>query len=266
MLNLDLVTFLILVLIAAAVGGLCVWWLSRRLFSRKTFQERIVTQHITERIRAVGRLVGLEVYAKEIATVSAGWSWLPPLLLSQARLAMIFHFEKQYFVDLARLSAGDVEDLSRGEVAGAAGVGGRFRITLPPIEGTLRLTDVTPYDIQSGRVMGLLDVIPMNAERQAELMRKAQQQAGRLYEHSDARYRTEAKLSIERHMTTLLEMFGVTAEIRWSDAEAREARRIEDLARSAPAPMTPPTPPSPPSPIPPTPGGGGMGGGRPAGA
>lgn len=217
----DLLTLLLVLIFAAATGGLLVWLILRKLARSRKFPDRIVVQQVIERVRAVGRLVGLEVYAKEIATVSAGWSWLPPLLLSQARLAMIFHFEKQYFIDLARITPGDVVEIGGGPTSPA-----RFRITLPPIQGTLRLIDVSPYDIQSGRVMGLLDVIPMNAERQAELMRKAQQQAGQLYEHNDARYHIEARRSIERHVKALLDLFGVSAEVVWSDEEERESARL----------------------------------------
>ena len=45
--------------------------------------DRVVTQHITERVRSVGRLVALEVCAKEIATATSGIAdgWLPPVLL-----------------------------------------------------------------------------------------------------------------------------------------------------------------------------------------
>lgn len=162
---------------------------------------------IADRVRAVGRLVGLEVRAKEIATSRSGCAWLPPLLLSQARLAMIFHFERQYYVDLARLGPEDVETSRPGLVT--------LRLALTA--GEVRLTDVTPYDIQDGRVFGLLDVIPMNAERQKDLMSRAQQQAGVLFEASDVRYRQEARRSIERHLTALLELVGVSGEIEWQE-------------------------------------------------
>ncbi|HCT46206.1 MAG TPA: hypothetical protein DF699_13435, partial [Phycisphaerales bacterium] len=101
---------------------------------------------LTERVRAVGKLVGLEVHAKEIATATKGFNWLPPILLSQAKVAMIFQFEKQYAVELGSLDERDVEDMGNG----------RFRVTLPPIVGSLRLMDVEPYDIQQGRVLGLV--------------------------------------------------------------------------------------------------------------
>lgn len=213
-----------LVSFGIALGGAGVWLWSRSRLAQRSLQERIVTQHITERVRAVGRLVGLEVCAKEIATATSGWAWLPPLLLSQARLAMIFHFQKQYFVDLARLRADDIAEIAPGKV----------RITLPPVEGALRLTDFTPYDIQHGRVLGLLDVIPMNAERQQQLMKRAQSQAAELYEVHDARYREEAKASIERHLRSLLDMFGISAEIDWDESgQIRDTLPFVDPARAS---------------------------------
>ena len=167
---------------------------------------------VTERVRAVGRLVGLEVHAKEIATSTKGWSWVPPILLSQAKIAMIFHFEKQYSVDLSRLNESSVE---------CTGVN-QYRVTLPSVDGALRLTDVTPYDIQAGKVLGLLDVLPVGAATQKELMARAQEQAADLYEQADERYEAEAMHSIERQLESLLSMFGVTVEVRWEGAEVDE--------------------------------------------
>lgn len=204
------------VFIAGAVGAvlICVvclilgLWLGRKA-GRKPLE--VQTQLITERVRAVGKLVGLEVYAKEIATAKKGFAWLPPLLLSQARLAMIFHFEKQYSIDLRELRAEDIQDLGER----------RYRLRLPPIRGDLKLTDVVPYDVSDGRVLGLLDVIQMNAETQRELMVKAQEQASDLYRSNDARYMAEARSSIERHLGALLQLFDVTVELVWSDQRAQ---------------------------------------------
>ncbi len=204
------------VLIIGAVGAIVVCviclvvglWLGRKGAKRPL---QIQTQLITERVRAVGKLVGLEVYAKEIATAKKGYSWMPPMLLSQARLAMIFHFEKQYSIDLRELRPEDITEV--GERC--------FRIQLPPIRGDLKLTDVVPYDVSDGRVLGLLDVIPMNAETQRELMIKAQEQASDLYRSNDARYMAEARSSIERHLSALLQLFDVKVEMAW--AENRQA-------------------------------------------
>jgi len=162
---------------------------------------------LAERIRSVGRLVGLEVMVKEIATASRGFQWMPPLLLSQAKVAMIFHFEKQYAIDLSRIDDHDIEEIGPR----------RFRVILPEIEGSLRLSDVTPYDIQHGRVLGLFDVIPMTAERQTDLMAAAQRDAAMLYESKEPKYLAEAKRSVERHLGSLLELFDVKIEIAWAE-------------------------------------------------
>lgn len=175
-----------------------------RLFGSKA-PEQTEVRAVAERVRAVGRFVGLEVHAKEIATAKKGWNWMPPAILSQARLAMIFEFEKQYSVDLAAVRPNDIEELGEG----------RYRLTLPPIRGTLRLVALEPYDIQDGRVLGLLDVIQMNAERQAALMAEAQDQASNLFEKNETRYLANAAEAIETHLRALMALFGVDVEIEW---------------------------------------------------
>lgn len=224
-------TPVILLLLGIALGGGAVWgvWYGLRRVRRgvaprrsRTFKdERIVTQTIAERVRSVGKLVALEVCAKEITTASAGWGWLPPLILSQARLAMIFHFEKQYSLDLAQIRPEDIAELEAG----------RFRIRLPEMDGALRLIDMTPYDIQSARILGLLDLIPMTADRQRDLMKKAQTQAASIFENSDRKYLGEARLSAERHLRSLLEMMGVGVEFEWP-----ERSRVTLVEPTPPAP------------------------------
>jgi hypothetical protein len=202
----------VIAMLAFTLGGVLVWLTMSRVrsFMKRTHREETSIQTIAERIRAVGKLVGLEVCAKEIATTTSGWAWLPPLLLSQARLAMIFNFEKQYTIDLSRVGPDDVVDVGEG----------RFRITLPPIEGHLHLLDLTPYDIQNARILGLLDVIPMTADRQRDMMKKAQNQAAELYQSNDDRYLREARRSIERHLSGLLGLFNIQADIAWADQPA----------------------------------------------
>lgn len=180
---------------------------------------------MTEKIRAVGKLVGLEVHAKEIATSTKGWAWVPPLLLSQAKLAMIFHFEKQYAVDLAAIDSSDIHQLDEQS----------YRLTLPGVEGSLRLTSVEPYDIQAGKVAGLIDVMPMNADRQRQLIEDAQTQAASLFEKSDAKYIREAERSIERHLTALMKLMGVTLEIAWTkrDEQVNPENRLDLAVESA---------------------------------
>lgn len=205
----------LLILVSLLAGGLIAVLILRRKGSAAPLQV-IRTQTVAERVRAVGKLVGLEVHAKEIATSTKGWSWLPPILLSQAKIAMIFHFEKQYFVDLTRLKPDDVEQTEPGQ----------FRVHLPAIEGTLRLTDVTPYDIQAGRVLGLLDVIQMNAETQRQLMQAAQEQAADLYNKAERRYVTEAQHSVGRQLESLLSLFDAQIEIVWSNPSTTGAPKV----------------------------------------
>jgi len=204
----------LLLILAGVVIAIAAMLAIRWRFGRSKGEGTVHTQTIFERVRAVGKLVGLEVFAKEIATSTKGFGWLPPLILSQARVAMIFQFEKQYYLDLTALRPEDLEETSPG----------RFRITLPPVEGALRLTDVTPYDIQAGRVLGLLDIVQVNAPTQKELMERAQTQAAELYNTNDARYQAEARRSIERQLTSLLELFDVSLEFLWREGEPPPAR------------------------------------------
>ena len=108
---------------------------SRRSTAAPLEGAAITIDLIADRVRASGKLVGLEVCAKEIATATKGWKWLPPLVYSPARLAMIFQFEKQYYVDLNKVSPRDVSDFGDRN----------YQVILPPLEGQLRLTNVVPY-------------------------------------------------------------------------------------------------------------------------
>jgi len=206
----DLLLITTVIVLAVALGAMTVLFLRRKGAGAPLQQVRSTT--IADRVRAVGKLVGLEVHAKEIATTTKGWSWVPPILLSQARIAMIFHFEKQYFVDLTRITERDVDETGPG----------RYTLRLPPVEGTLRLTDVEPYDIQAGRVLGLIDVIQMNAETQSQLMRAAQDQAATLYTKSERRYLDEARRSVQRQLESLLALFDAQVEVVWAQPQRPE--------------------------------------------
>ena len=205
--TLLLTTILILL---GTLLGVCATVLVMRLFGAKA-PERSEIRTVAERVRAVGRFVGLEVYAKEIATAKKGWNWMPPMLLTQARLAMIFEFEKQYSVDLAAVRPEHITEIEPG----------RYRIELPPIRGTLRLVSLEPYDIQDGRVLGLLDVIQMNAERQSALMAEAQEQAAGLFDKNDERYTIQATTAIESHLGALVGLLGVEVEFVWAEPKPK---------------------------------------------
>lgn len=198
---------MIVLVLAVLVGALIAAWVVMSIRRGRSGKgvDKIELRMLTERVRAVGKLIGLEVHAKEIATATKGWDWLPTILLSQAKVAMIFQFEKQYSVDLSSINHDDVTEMSEA----------CFRVELPPIEGSLRLMDVEPYDIQQGRVLGLVDVINMNAERQGELMRTAQQQASELFEKNDPRYIGQARDAIERQLQSIAKLFGVRIDIVW---------------------------------------------------
>lgn len=214
-------TDIVISLLSISLGALLAWTLLRRL--GRSAAPTMTTHVIAERVRAVGKLVGLEVMSKEIVTQTRGLAWLPPLLLSQARLAMIFSFEKQYFVDLARLREENVEHLA----------GRTYRLTLPPIDGSLRLLDVTPYDIQSGKLLGLLDVFRMDAPAQKELMVRAQDEAQSLYQTHAARYEDEARRAVIRQVVGLLQLFDIEVEVRFEAAGGSPQQALGPTGRLA---------------------------------
>jgi len=219
----DFFLLAIALFFAAVIGAGIVFFLvsSLKRARKGTNVDKISLRMLTERVRAVGKLVGLEVHAKEIATATTGLNWLPPIVLSQAKIAMIFQFEKQYAVELGALTESDVEDLGNGH----------FRVTLPPIVGSLRLLDVEPYDIQQGRVLGLVDVINMNAERQSLLMKTAQTQAAELFEKNDDRYEAQARDAIERQLHSIAKLFEGSIEIHWREQPiAHQPRMFVDKA------------------------------------
>lgn len=199
------ILLLLLGVLIAGIAALVLWRMLTRKRGEPFVPEKTRVDAIAEHMRAVGKLIGLEVSAKEIATATKGLSWLPPLLLSQARVAMIFHFEKQYWIDLTRVQASDVQQIGEEE----------FVLTLPPVEGSLRLIDVSPYDIQDGRVLGLLDVIQVNAPTQKRLMERAQEQAAQLFQQNELRYHAEAVRSIERQLKAFLGLFEVRIRLEW---------------------------------------------------
>ena len=219
----------LILLIAGIAIGIAALWLMRRAFARNaTSHTTIETTTVVDRVRSVGRLVGLEVAAKEIATSTRGLPWLPPAILSKARLAMIFQFEKQYAIDLSMIEPEHVRRTRSGA----------WKVTLPAIDGALRLVDVTPYDIAAGKVLGLFDVIPMDASAQKHLMCSAQEQASSIYQENEPRYIAEAQRSIESQLTALLSMLGVEIEFDWAE---REEQRVAEAPIER-APASKPTP------------------------
>lgn len=225
----DLILLIIALFFAAIIGAGVLFFIASSIKRGRQGAnvDKISLRMLTERVRAVGKLVGLEVHAKEIATATTGWNWLPPILLSQAKIAMIFQFEKQYAVELGSIGESDVEDLGNGH----------FRVTLGPIIGSLRLMDVEPYDIQQGRVLGLIDVINMNAQRQSELMRTAQSQAAELFEKNDDRYEKQARDAIERQLHSIAKLFDGSLEIVWREQVSTEQPRLvmDEALKTGPA-------------------------------
>lgn len=235
----DFMVAIILVILGSALGIVAALkfasWRNRKT---KTV-DRVVTQHITERVRSVGRLVALEVCAKEIATATSGIAdgWLPPIIISPARMAIIFQFRKQYFVDLSAIGAEQVCELPDGRDERRQRLGlepqRRVRVTLPALQSELALASMTPYDIQAGRILGLVDIIPMNADRQAALMTRAQEHAAKVFEDQDEVYKSQAVAAVEGQLRSLLGLMGVQLELVWTDAPA-DAQRMSSSSTERP--------------------------------
>ncbi len=236
----DLTVAIVLVTLGSILGVVgAMKFASWRRGKVKTV-DRVVTQHITERVRSVGRLVALEVCAKEIATATSGIAdgWLPPIIISPARMAIIFQFRKQYFVDLAAIGAAQVSELPPAPgVDRHARMGlppmQRIRVTLPPLQSELALASMTPYDIQAGRILGLVDIIPMNADRQGALMARAQEHAAKVFDEQDGDYRVQAAAAVQTQLRSLLGLMGVDVEVVWGDA-APAGQRINSSSAASP--------------------------------
>jgi len=86
-------------------------------------------------------------------------------------------------------------------------------------------------------VLGLVDVINMNAERQSLLMKTAQTQAAELFEKNDERYEAQARDAIERQLHSIAKLFEGSLEIHWREQSERAQPRIiiDDALKSGPA-------------------------------
>ncbi len=217
---------LIGILSVASLAGAVGWYAARFIFRRRRQPRRkaprVACSGVTQRVASVGRFVALEVTAKEIATASTGPQWLPPALLTRAKVAMIFHFRHEYTFDLAALGDGDITTQRTG----------RLRLRMPEMRSNTVLVDLEPYDIQSGKVFGLIEVIPMGAARQRKLMAAARQEAGTVGVEDEHAQRAMARSSAEKHIRKMLGHAGVMVDFDWSRSLVQEA---EIVGRIAPA-------------------------------
>jgi Protein of unknown function (DUF4230) len=220
----ELIGILSVASLAGAVG-----WYAARFFFRRRRQPRnkaprVTCSGVTQRVASVGRFVALEVTAKEIATASTGPQWLPPALLTRAKVAMIFHFRHEYTFDLAALSDSDIMPQR-----------GRLKLRMPEMQSNTVLVDLEPYDIQSGKVFGLIEVIPMGAARQRKLMAAARQEAGTVGVEDEHAQRAMARSSAEKHIRKMLGHARLVVDFDWSRSLAQEA---EIVGRITPADET----------------------------
>lgn len=170
--------------------------------------EREIDVHrIVERVRAVGKLVGFEVLHKEIVTEIEKLKWMPKMLVTPARVAMIFYFEKQYYIDLLKLSEADIEEIAPG----------RYMLTIPPLAGDFCVRQMEAYDIQSRKVVGLFDATGIDEQRFNHLMERAREEAENLYEKQADRYEVQARESIARLIKGLFDRFDIDVRIRFAD-------------------------------------------------
>jgi hypothetical protein len=66
----------LLFIVLALIVGACVMWVVLHFTGQAAPVKREITA-IAEQVRSVGKLIGLEVHAKEIATAKKGWSGCP---------------------------------------------------------------------------------------------------------------------------------------------------------------------------------------------
>ncbi len=206
----DLLTVLIIAAVAALIGAGATFWLQRRFRARPS----IVTTHsVVERIRAVGKLTGLEVSTKEITTqTKASWKWVPRLVLSPARMALIFNFERHYFVELSELGEESVRKRSPRE----------WEITLPALRNEFIFRGIEAYDIQAGRLLGLA-VDSLDAPTHNLLIEQAREESKKVFDRQDRAYRQQAMQVIAHQLRSLLAMFQIDVTVRFAGADSPEA-------------------------------------------
>ena len=229
----ELIGILAVASMAAAAGFYTARLIFRRGRRAGRNKPRVTCRGVTQQVSAVGRLVALDVNAKEIATATSGPDWLPPALLTRAKVALVFHFERQYALDLNALEAEDIVRLSPG----------RVRLRPPPIRSRTTLVDLEPYDIQSGKLFGLLEIIPMNAARQRRLMAAARESACTLSDADEQSHIALARASAEREIRRALQSLGLAVEFDWSRSvveRSEPAAAVEPIADPEPvAPLAP---------------------------
>lgn len=206
-----ILTGLVFVL-GGALGFVLLRNLKRGSKSRKP---RVEVHTIVDRVRAVGRLVGLEVSTKEITTqTSGGFKWIPSLLISPARLAVIFFFEAQYSVDLSELTVESVRHIEDN----------RYELTLPPVTDRFLFRDLEAYDIQSGKLLGLIEITGLDADTHNDLVQRARAEAESLFRQQADRYEQQARETIARQVVSLLGLFDVAVQIRFATPAPAAAR------------------------------------------
>lgn len=199
--------FVLISLLSIVLGGGVMFILLRRSKGGMAEPTRTLSESIVERVQSVGRLTGLEVSSKEITTqVKGGFKWIPKLVISPARLAVIFHFETHYYVDLGHLEVTDVRMVGPNQ----------YEIVLPRIEHTFMLKELEAYDIQAGRLLGLLDITSLDAETHNDLMQRARTEAESMFQKQNERYSKQAERAVAQQMAALLQMFGVEVNVRWN--------------------------------------------------
>jgi acetamidase/formamidase len=92
---------------------------------------------------------------------------------------------------------------------------------------------MTPYDIQAGRILGLVDIIPMNADRQGALMARAQEHAAKVFEDQDREYTLQAAAAVEAQLRSLLGLMGVELELAWAE-DPEGAQRMSSSSTESP--------------------------------
>ncbi len=188
-------------------GALGAWLLRRKLSPRLD-----MTAHtVIDRIRGVGRLVALEVGAKEIVTVGEG----DDTLWGRARkLIMVFTFQIQYSCDLR---AAEVHPGHDGD--------GRFRVCLPPLERLTCLVDQQHHHEQPGSTWFGLVQRPFSAAERDAMWHQARTQAEQAAAAGGGHLEI-AERQVISLLTALFAPTGVQLDVDFAAAPAVEPQRI----------------------------------------
>jgi hypothetical protein len=222
---------LLLGVIVGAVGAIA----TRRMFSKKSFKDRLPEHQIysfVENMKSVGELIVFKAFTKEIVTAARHWfgdagkrylTWL----VSNKKMAMVFEFEINFRYDL---KSPDFTVSDAGE--------GKFNINMPQCLYDISIRRISLYDEQKSKLLpwllpGLVSEFfgtSFNEEEQNRLMDEALKQASLMADQLINRLSSEIEKSARQTMETLGKSFGAKSVVLDFSKSKMVERSVTDVS------------------------------------